>query len=160
MAGSMFNYSLLPLFTNALSANRRDGMGAKCGRFTGTTDIELTEAGVAQVSCVAASFVGTGQLLDPSRLMRIFVSPRRRSRKTFELLLPQFPEENVTFTEDIAEWDYGDYEGLNAGEIRDLRKKRGLDLEMEWDIWRDGCEGGEYVKLYISIPIANTSFKD
>jgi hypothetical protein len=81
----------------------------------------------------------------------VFVSPRRRARKTFELLLPLVPplaeewEEKVTFTEEIAEWDYGDYEGLKVGEIRELRKGRGLDGERAWDILRDGCEGGEYV---------------
>ena len=29
--------------------------------------------------------------------------------------------------------------------IRELRKSHGLDQEREWDIWRDGCEDGEYV---------------
>ncbi|KAI1358917.1 putative phosphoglycerate mutase [Xylaria arbuscula] len=116
---------------------------AKCGRFTGTTEIELTKAGAAQVSSAAVSLVGTGKLLDPSRLVHSFVSPRKRARQTFQLLLPNCQEEKVTFTEDISEWNYGDYEGLKSGEIRDSRKKRGLDLEMEWDIWRDGCEGGE-----------------
>ena len=51
----------------------------------------------------------------------------------------------LTLTEDIAEWDYGDYEGLLTSEIRARRKERGLDQEREWDIWRDGCEGGECV---------------
>ena len=49
----------------------------------------------------------------------------------------------VEKTEEIAEWDYGDYEGKLIKEIRAMRKERGLDKEMEWDIWRDGCEGGE-----------------
>ena len=57
--------------------------------------------------------------------------------------------ERVTYTEDIAEWDYGDYEGLKVGEIRDLRKARGLDRDRKWDIWRDGCEGGEYAELSV-----------
>ena len=51
----------------------------------------------------------------------------------------------MTLTNDIAEWDYGDYEGLVVDEIRALRKEKGLDREREWDIWKDGCEGGEYV---------------
>lgn len=29
--------------------------------------------------------------------------------------------------------------------IRELRKSHGLDQDREWDIWRDGCEDGEYV---------------
>lgn len=53
----------------------------------------------------------------------------------------------MTYTEDIAEWNYGEYEGLDAEGIRKLRKEKGLDREKEWDIWRDGCEGGEYVAL-------------
>lgn len=47
--------------------------------------------------------------------------------------------EKVTLTEDIAEWDYGIYEGLRATEIRSLRRERGLDESMDWNIWRDGC---------------------
>lgn len=40
----------------------------------------------------------------------------------------------MTYTEDIAKWDYGDYEGLKANEIRELRKERGLDRDRKWDI--------------------------
>ncbi|KFH43918.1 Sedoheptulose 1,7-bisphosphatase-like protein [Hapsidospora chrysogenum ATCC 11550] len=111
---------------------------AKSGRYTGTTDIELTPAGEAQVSSTASTLVGTGKLLDPARLTHIFVSPRKRAKKTLKLLMLSHPS---TSTEDLAEWDYGDYEGLKAGEIRQLREKRGLDRERKWDIWRDGCEG-------------------
>jgi sedoheptulose-bisphosphatase len=97
-----------------------------------------------------------------------YVSPRRRAQRTFELLevgcrekhpwadhgTP--PEEevrtnaNVQITEDIREWDYGDYEGITSAQIREQRGKAGLE---PWDIWRDGCPGGEYVHLnpYISV---------
>lgn len=44
-------------------------------------------------------------------------------------------------TEDIREWDYGDYEGITSAEIREIRRREGL--EGTWDIWRDGCPGGE-----------------
>ncbi|KAL4983894.1 histidine phosphatase superfamily [Aspergillus falconensis] len=116
------------------------------GRFTGTTDIELTEAGAKQVSSAAARLVGPGNLLDPFRLAHVFVSPRSRAVKTFELLLrPSFPviKGKITYTEDIAEWNYGAYEGLTDQEIRELRKQKGLDQVEEWNIWRDGCVGGE-----------------
>lgn len=46
-------------------------------------------------------------------------------------------------TEDIREWDYGDYEGVTSPEIRKMRAEQGY--EGTWDIWRDGCPGGEYV---------------
>lgn len=49
----------------------------------------------------------------------------------------------VSTTGELAEWDYGLYEGLVTGEIREGRKARGLDGDGEWDIWRQGCEGGE-----------------
>lgn len=45
-------------------------------------------------------------------------------------------------TEAVREWDYGDYEGLTSKQIREMRKEKG---EGPWDIWRDGCPGGEYV---------------
>jgi probable phosphoglycerate mutase len=37
--------------------------------------------------------------------------------------------------EDLLEWDYGEYEGLTTAEIRAMRPG--------WDLWRDGCPGGE-----------------
>ena len=50
----------------------------------------------------------------------------------------------ITATEDVAEWDYGEYEGLKLPEIRGRRKEKGLDGEGKvWNVWRDGCEGGE-----------------
>jgi len=49
----------------------------------------------------------------------------------------------VEITEDIREWDYGDYEGITSPEIRRMRAEQGI--EGTWDIWRDGCPGGEYV---------------
>lgn len=116
---------------------------AKWGKSTGTTEIKLNSTGISQVSSAAAILVGPGKLLDPSRLKRIFVSPRERAKETFALLLGPNFDLITTSTEEIAEWDYGDYEGLKKQEIKDLRKEKGLDKEREWDIRRDGCEGGE-----------------
>ena len=36
------------------------------------------------------------------------------------------------------------YEGLTPKEIISKRKSYSLDSETAWDIWRDGCEDGEY----------------
>ena len=93
--------------------------------------------------------MGTGKLLDPSKLLHVFVSPRQRAQQTLELLLSDaqkdalIKEGKMTTSEDIAEWDYGDYEGLVTKEIRTRRKEKGLDKDKPWDIWVDGCEGGE-----------------
>lgn len=68
--------------------------------------MELTQAGAAQVSSSAATLVGAGKLLDPCRLVQVFVSPRERAVKTFKLLLPHFSDVvtgNVTYIEDITE---------------------------------------------------------
>ena len=89
-----------------------------------------------------------------------YVSPRARAQRTLELLdvgcrdnLPWTspskppPHESIVrtnakvqITPDIREWDYGDYEGLTSHQIREQRKETG---EPVWDIWKDGCPGGE-----------------
>ena len=75
----------------------------------------------------------------------MWVSPRKRAQETFHLLFDRKLPDEVEATENIAEWDYGDYEGLLVQDIRSRRKEKGLDREREWSIWRDGCEGGEYI---------------
>lgn len=91
-----------------------------------------------------------------------YVSPRRRAQRTLELLglccAEKLPWQNerehsdeevrttakVQITDNIREWDYGNYEGLTSAQIRAQRKE---SAETDWDIWRDGCPGGEYVML-------------
>jgi sedoheptulose-bisphosphatase len=91
------------------------------------------------------------------------VSPRKRAQRTFELLNLGFKgllpwqvhgdkdgdglesDARVQVTEDIREWDYGDYEGITSAEIRKMRADQGI--EGYWDIWKDGCPGGECVFL-------------
>jgi broad specificity phosphatase PhoE len=91
-------------------------------------------------------------------LLCSYVSPRKRAQRTLELLelgcrdkLPWEEkrghdddgirtEAKVQITEDIREWDYGNYEGITSAQIKEDRKKDGL---APWDIWKDGCPGGE-----------------
>lgn len=120
----------------------------KNGRYTGSTELELTSDGVKQVSGTASHLVGTGKLIDPARLARIYVSPRKRAQQTFNLLFESsdlsLESEKVVLEEEITEWDHGMYEGWLGSEIRASRKERGVDREgEEWSIWRDGCEDGE-----------------
>lgn len=97
--------------------------------------------------------MGPGKLIDPSRVAQVFVSPRKRAQRTFTLLFGisggtwTVDSSKISVTEEIAEWGYGDYEGLLTEEIRTRRKQEGLDKERPWDIWRDGCEGGECVSF-------------
>lgn len=123
----------------------------KNGRYTGITELELTDSGVQQVLGTKKILVGPGKLIDPTKLAQVFVSPRKRAQATFDLLFDgagkDALEQNgkISITEEIAEWDYGKYEGLLTKEIRARRKEQGLDKEVPWDIWRDGCEDGECV---------------
>lgn len=122
---------------------------AKNGRHTGISEIELTSHGEKQVQATGAIVVGPGKLIDPKKIAHIFSSPRKRAVQTYDLAFSEetkkvFDEQSAfSTTEKLAEWGYGQYEGLKDHEIRELRKKHGLDQEKPWDIWRDGCEGGE-----------------
>lgn len=82
--------------------------------------------------------------ISSTKLQKVFVSPRKRAQRTWEIYdqtSPGYVGTDVETTEKIAEWGYGDYEGLFTKEIKDLRKQRGHDKDREWDIWRDGTEG-------------------
>ena len=95
------------------------------GQHTGTTDILLTPHGEDQARSLAAH-------LSRIPFAHVLSSPRQRARRTCELLgLGQSPEIN----QDLAEWDYGAYEGQRT---EDIRKDR-----PNWDLWEDGCPGGE-----------------
>jgi probable phosphoglycerate mutase len=119
------------------------------GRYTGRSDIPLTLDGESQVLSSAKVLVGPGKIIDPSRLARVFVSPRTRAQRSFELLFDGAAKEElqrqgrIEVTEDVREWEYGAYEGLLTAQIRAGRKERGLDEERPWNIWIDGCEDGE-----------------
>jgi broad specificity phosphatase PhoE len=120
------------------------------GRYTGRSDIPLTKNGEEQVSSSGRVIVGPGRIIDPSRLARVFVSPRTRARRTYEILFDEASQHELGLklevTEDIREWEYGAYEGLLTAQIRAARKERGLDTEKPWNIWIDGCEDGETAK--------------
>jgi broad specificity phosphatase PhoE len=107
----------------------------------------LTANGEKQVSSSSHVVVGPRRIIEPSKLARIYISPRTRARRTYELLFDGATrrdlEPRVEITDDIREWEYGLYEGLLPGQIKEGRKERGLDQARPWDIWRDGCEDGE-----------------
>jgi hypothetical protein len=50
---------------------------------------------------------------------------------------------HIHLTKWLEEWDFGDYEGLTLQSIKDARMKEFGDPS--WDIWKEGCPGGEYV---------------
>ena len=58
----------------------------------------------------------------------------------------------IQVTPDIQEWDYGEYEGKTSAQIRHEREEKGIEGG-KWDIWKDGCPGGEYVPCTSTYPI-------
>jgi probable phosphoglycerate mutase len=95
------------------------------GRHTGTTDIPLTAVGEARAGALA-------DLLRPLHFDRVLVSPRQRARRTCELA---GLGAGARVEPDLAEWDYGAYEGKTTAEI--LAGRPG------WSIFQDGCPNGE-----------------
>ena len=95
------------------------------GRHTGTTDIALTERGVAPAERIRS------QLAD-FEIARVLSSPLSRALETCRLA--GFGD-RVETREELREWDYGDYEGVTTAEIHARRPG--------WALWRDGCPNGE-----------------
>ena len=94
------------------------------GQHTGRTDLPLTEHGEAEARNLAALLRGV--VFD-----HVFTSLRLRARRTCELA----GHAHAVIEPDLAEWDYGDYDGKRMDEIRAQRPT--------WDIYTDGCPGGE-----------------
>jgi probable phosphoglycerate mutase len=95
------------------------------GQHTGRTDIPLTPRGEEAAQEL-------GQRLRNIQFARVLTSPRQRARRTCELAgLGPVAE----IEPDLAEWDYGDYEGQRSADIRKGRP--------DWNLFRDGCPRGE-----------------
>lgn len=101
---------------------------SKSGQHTGRTEVELTDPGREQAQ-LAAGMLGELKLVDPL----VISSPRRRSLVTAELAGLSIDE----VTEQLAEWDYGSYEGLTTAQIQ--------ESVPDWLVWTHGCPGGESV---------------
>jgi broad specificity phosphatase PhoE len=94
-------------------------------RHTGRTDIPLTERG-REAACALA------ERLSGQRFVLVLVSPLLRACETCDL---SGLGAQAQTRDDLMEWDYGEYEGLTTPEIRAQRPG--------WQLWRDGCPGGE-----------------
>jgi broad specificity phosphatase PhoE len=97
------------------------------GQHTGWTDLALTAHGEAQAR-------GLEQRLAGLNFNHVLSSPLTRARRTCELAGLAASE---VLDPDLIEWNYGDYEGLTLAEIRRTRPG--------WELFRDGCPGGESV---------------
>lgn len=99
------------------------------GRHTGRTDVPLTERG--RQDALAAGELLRRRLGDGP--VHVFTSPRLRARETAKLagLAPEAVDDR------LAEWDYGEVEGLTTVQIR--------ETVPGWHVWTHGSPGGESV---------------
>lgn len=97
---------------------------SRSGRHTSRTDVPLTPDGEQAARELAPRLAGTA-------FARVLTSPRARARRTAELA--GFPDAQPS--DDLVEWDYGDYEGVTTAEIR--------ETVPGWTIWTDSCPDGE-----------------
>jgi len=96
-------------------------------KHTGRTDIELTPVGEQQARELAGP-------LSRIRPVLVLCSPSGRARRTAELA----GLTDVVIEPDLAEWDYGDFEGLTTAEIRQSHP--------QWTIWTGDVPGGEGIE--------------
>lgn len=98
---------------------------SRSGRHTGRTDLHLLPEGEEQAKAL-------GPALAPYAFTSVFTSPLLRARETCALA---GLERGAVTDPDLAEWDYGAYDGLTTAEIREGRPG--------WDLFTDGAPGGE-----------------
>ncbi|RZS32744.1 putative phosphoglycerate mutase [Herbihabitans rhizosphaerae] len=101
---------------------------SESGQHTGFTDIPLTQAGERAAAAAGRRLV---ELRGDTAPALVLSSPRQRALRTAELAGLSVTE----VTEEIAEWDYGEYEGLTTPQIR--------ETVPGWTVWTHPCPGGE-----------------
>jgi len=106
-------------------ARHGDTAWTHSGQHTGRIDLPLTEDGERHAQQL-------GERLKGVTFDKVFTSPLQRATRTCELAGFEAVAETLP---DLVEWDYGKYEGLVLAQI--------LKERPDWEIFRDGCPGGE-----------------
>ena len=101
---------------------------SRAGRHTGRTDVPLTDAGVEQATALRGR-IGT------RRFALVLSSPLRRAWDTCRLA--GFADV-ARASDDLMEWDYGEYEGRTTPEIQGEIPG--------WSIWTGAVPGGETIE--------------
>ncbi len=97
---------------------------SRSGQHTGRTDLPLTPAGEKQAAAL-------GAMLADVHPVFVLSSPRQRAVRTAELAGLRIDD----IDPDLAEWDYGEYEGLTTAQIR--------ERVAGWSLWTHPVPGGE-----------------
>ena len=95
------------------------------GQHTGRTDLPLTARGEANARRL-------GERLRGLAFAKVFTSPLQRATRTCELAGFSAVAQPDP---DLMEWNYGEYEGKRTPEI--------LAVHAGWELFRNGCPGGE-----------------
>jgi broad specificity phosphatase PhoE len=96
-------------------------------RHTGRTDVPLTAEGRRQAERLRDA-------LAEWKFTRVLSSPLSRALDTCRLA---GYGDRAELSDALLEWDYGEYDGETTARIRESRPG--------WNLWRDGCPGGESV---------------
>ncbi len=102
-----------------------DTSWTRAQRHTGRRDVPLSRSGRAQAR-------RAGLALNGRAFSHVLVSPQIRAMETCRLVRQAAAAE---VSDDLMEWDYGEYEGLTDAETQ--------ERSPGWNLFRDGCPGGE-----------------
>ncbi len=106
-------------------ARHAETVWSASGQHSGNTDLALTELGERNARRL-------GWRLSGLTFAKVCTSPKQRAKRTAELA---GYGALVQVDHDLVEWDYGEYEGRLTADIRRERP--------DWQLFRDGCPGGE-----------------
>ncbi|KAG0214951.1 phosphoglycerate mutase 2 [Mortierella sp. GBA30] len=124
------------------------------GRHTGLTDIPLLPSGIEQAKLLSSRiFENPHQdMVHIENITLVLVSPLQRAQQTYEQLRQGgltkecrdgspsscFTQTQARLSSLLAEWDYGDYEGVTTKEI--------LKTRPNWSLFGDNAPNGETVE--------------
>jgi broad specificity phosphatase PhoE len=101
---------------------------SKSGQHTGRTDLDLTDHGRHQAEAAATLLAGR-------KFAKVICSPLRRAAETCRIL---GYGDIAEISEDVAEWNYGNFEGKTSADIRQQIPN--------WSVWTHPImPGGESI---------------
>jgi broad specificity phosphatase PhoE len=98
------------------------------GKHTSRSDVPLTRCGQRSAQAI-------GRYLAGRQFSMVLTSPRQRAQETCKFA---GYSTRAVVDENLAEWDYGDYEGRTTAEIR--------SEQADWSIWSASVPGGESIE--------------
>ena len=98
------------------------------GKHTSRSDVLLTARGQRSAQAI-------GRYLAGRQFSMVLTSPRQRAQETCNIAGYSM---RAVIDENLAEWDYGNYEGRTTAEIR--------SEQADWSIWSAPVPGGESIE--------------